>query len=797
MGLVWGVCAAGIRTRQLRPCVAPLAGALLFALSPAAVAAPAASAASGPPASLVQYPLPNPDSEAWDIAAGPDGNMWAPYNFARTIARITATGAIHEFTVPSFLIFPVITAGADGNLWFLDLIKNNVNRMTPDGATITPFHFPSGNGGPNGIALGPDGNVWSTQFQAGYVERVTPAGAVSEFFTGGHPRDITGGPDGNVWFTDPTENTVARITPSGAITRFTAPASAEFSGPDMTAAGPDGNVWYTKPDLGVIGRVTPSGVFTEFYLPAGTRPEAIAKGPDGSLWFSDGQNNQIGRITTDGKVGAFALATPDGNPNHITPGPDGRLWFTMQSPARVGAFEPFVPVAASPDVRSIAPPDGTTAGGTKVLITGYDIGAATAVLFGDTPATSFQRIGPGQVEAVVPPHAAGAVDVTVITPSGATDPSQGSKFFFSSLECGKVITRSTTLRSDIGPCYRDGVIVTADDVALDLNRKRVYGFSGPSDGHAAGIRLPGRTGVTVKNGTVSGFDAGVVVRGGGSNTLTKLTVEDNIGPDDVFTTELGDGIFIEDSPGNKVAGNTLSHNGVFDGIGIFGPKANDNSVKNNVIETTVGTSDGGPAGQGIIINGATEGDTATHLESTRVANNVIRDNASAGIANVNHVRGAIVENTITGNGTTNSVGNGIGVSVGFVWDPAVPLQMLIEGNEVHGNGVDGIRIGDPRRGVRGRVSGNRILDNDASDNNANPAANTYEGSRRAFDLRDASPDCAGNTWLGNTWGSGGFTPACTTTAGSAPAATATSTAVTTAPSGPNAKAWERFINRGR
>ncbi|MCA1694764.1 MAG: right-handed parallel beta-helix repeat-containing protein, partial [Actinobacteria bacterium] len=403
---------------------------------------------------------------------------------------------------------------------------------------------------------------------------------------------------------------------------------------------------------------------------------------------ADSQNNQIGRITPTGEVGLFTLATPS-YPRQITAGPDGRLWFSMQAPARIGAFAPFAPVPSPPDIRSIVPPDSTTDGGTTVLITGYGIGSATQVSFGTTPATSFHAIGPGQIEAVAPPHAAGEVDVTVVTPSGTTAPSEGSKFFYSSLACGKVITQSTTLGTDIGPCYHDGVIVKADNITLDLGGKRVFSFSRPSDGNAAGIRLPMRTGVTVKNGTVSGFDAGVVLHGGGSNTLTNLTLKDNIGPDTVTTT-LGDGIFIEASAANKVINNTISHNGIFDGIGIYEPQSNSNIVENNVVEKTVGPSDRGPAGQGIIINGASEGATPTHIESTRVANNVVRDNASAGIANVNHVRGSILANMVVGNGATNSVGNGIGVSVGFLWKGTT--QMLIKDNKVHGNGVDGIRI---------------------------------------------------------------------------------------------------------
>lgn len=774
-----------------------------------AVGVSAAQAASAPPASLAQYPLPNPNTEPYDLAAGPDGNMWTPYNFRSTIGRLTPAGDVREFSVPPFLVFPVITAGADGNLWFLPS-NASVVRMTPDGAAAS-FPIPGGNGGPNDIALGPDGNVWFTQFQTGQVGFVTPAGDVSVFDPPGasednsHPRGITGGADGNVWFTEPFKNTVGRVTPSGVITEFSAPNAPQNNGPDMITDGPDGNLWYTKPNVGVIGRVTPSGVFTEFYLPVGTRPDHIAKGPDANLWFTDSQNNQIGRITTEGKVGLFTLPRSaqgfSRGPRNITTGPDGRLWFTIRNPASLGAFAPFAPDPSPPDVRSIVPPDSTTNGGTKVLITGYDIGTATQVLFGDTPATSFKAVGPGQLEAVAPPHAAGEVDVTVVTRDGTTEPSAGSNFYYSSTECGRVITASIALGADIGPCYGDGVIIRADDITLDLGGHRIYGFTAPSDGHAAGVRLPGRTGVTVKNGTVSGFDAGVYINRGSGNTLTNLTIKDNIGPDDPFNSQFGDGVFIEDSPSNRIVGNTISHNGIFDGIGIYGPKSNANRVEGNVVENNIGPSDGGPSGSGIVVNGAT-GTNTTFISLTRIERNVVRNNASSGIANVNHVKGSILENTVEGNGATNSIGNGIGVSVGFNWDKG-PTLMLIQGNEVHGNGVDGIRIGDPRGFGRGSPTRNKILDNDAADNNAKCEANRYEGGcrRPAFDLHDSHPDCDDNVWSGNTWGSGGYSPACTATGGTGPKGAAGPPAATSeqggGPSGTHGKEWAEFLARGR
>ncbi|MCA1683653.1 MAG: right-handed parallel beta-helix repeat-containing protein, partial [Actinobacteria bacterium] len=489
-------------------------------------------------------------------------------------------------------------------------------------------------------------------------------------------------------------------------------------------------------------------------LPTGVVANAITAGPDRNLWFKDTGDNLVGQITTSGAIGLFQTDGQGLQPGNIVAGPDGRIWFTLENKASVAAFEPFQLAAAAPDVQDVSPRSGPTSGGTKVMITGSSIGSATKVLFGSN-AASFKVTGPGEIEAVAPAHAAGKVNVVVVTPAGRTDVTDASRFYYTSAACGRTITRSTTLSADIGPCYDDGVVIGADGITLDLGGHKVYNFVGPSDGSAAGVRMPRRTGVTVKNGTIAGFDAGIVVRGGGSNVLTGLTLQDNVGPDDIPSAEFGDGIFVEDSAGNRIVANTLSHNGRYDGIGIFGPDADGNTVANNVVEYTVGPSDHQPAGEGIITNGAAGDGSPTFIDSNRVENNVVRYNGSGGIANVNTVQGVVVGNTVVGNGQKNSFGNGIGLSVGGNWNNG-PTQMLIEDNQVHGNGVDGIRIGNPVGFATGNPTGNRILNNDAADNNANPAIDTYEFGRPGYDLHDRNDRCADNVWSNNTWGTGGY-----------------------------------------
>lgn len=72
-----------------------------------------------------------------------------------------------------------------------------------------------------------------------------------------------------------------------------------------------------------------------------------------------------------------------------------------------------------PRITDVAPLTGPQAGGTQVVFTGRGFEGATAVLFGDTPATLFQVDSPSRLTATTPPApSSGASDVTVITPQG-------------------------------------------------------------------------------------------------------------------------------------------------------------------------------------------------------------------------------------------------------------------------------------------------------------------------------------------------------------------------------------------
>ena len=107
------------------------------------------------------------------ITAGPDGNVWFTEEEG-FIGQITSEGQVSEFALrlpPSGGQPYAICAGADGNLWFTDLSANAIGRITPSGQ-VTAFPIPTGLSLPLGIAAATDGNIWFGEQLAPHLGRV-------------------------------------------------------------------------------------------------------------------------------------------------------------------------------------------------------------------------------------------------------------------------------------------------------------------------------------------------------------------------------------------------------------------------------------------------------------------------------------------------------------------------------------------------------------------------------------------------------------------------------------------------
>lgn len=74
----------------------------------------------------------------------------------------------------------------------------------------------------------------------------------------------------------------------------------------------------------------------------------------------------------------------------------------------------------APILLTLVPSQGPTTGGNPAILVGVGLSGATAVMFGTTPAATFNVMFDGAITATVPPGT-GTVQVTVITPSGTSN----------------------------------------------------------------------------------------------------------------------------------------------------------------------------------------------------------------------------------------------------------------------------------------------------------------------------------------------------------------------------------------
>lgn len=210
--------------------------------------------------------------------------------------------------------------------------------------------------------------------------------------------------------------------------------------------------------------------------------------------------------------------------------------------------------------------------------------------------------------------AVGSVSVLALVWSmtGLTNPAVAEH-----VACGDVITQDTTLDRDIGPCPGFGLIVAANNVVLDLNGHTITGDPEVRQSpDKAGVLLRQVSGVTVRNGTVERFDAGVAIMGGGDNVVTRVTAQDNVNyrvvtgrdarPGDVDREEgpfcdFGDGITVFNSTGNVIEKNVVTGNGPFSGVSLVYDSDDNVVAKNDVRDNDLLNLT--PAGENTICGG--------------------------------------------------------------------------------------------------------------------------------------------------------------------------------------------------
>ena len=273
------------------------------------------------------------------------------------------------------------------------------------------------------------------------------------------------------------------------------------------------------------------------------------------------------------------------------------------------------------------------------------------------------------------------------------------------VQCGQTITASMTLSHHLNCPAGNGIFINASNVVLDLGGHTITGAA-PTGTTSLGVRgvvvLQNRTGVTVRNGIIRGFDSGVDVQpGGNSATVTGLILDGN-----------GGGIRVNTgAASSRLTGNTIVNTTQFSGMQVGG---NGHVIENNTFHRGNGAGvflSGNDAvirgnklndlGQNAISIGSFPSNPGPFVNNQIVGNQVTgasRLSNSAVSINLNNGSGTLIDgNTVNGRRVTPGV---------FVFNSA---NTVVSANTLTNNASTGVL-------VRGTSTGTQVIGNHSSSN---------------------------------------------------------------------------------
>ena len=148
-----------------------------------------------------------------------------------------------------------------------------------------------------------------------------------------------------------------------------------------------------------------------------------------------GANLARATSVTFGSAGAAFTVNSPTSITATAPAGSGTVDVTVLAPGGRSAAVPgdrfsyVSPPPPPPAVTGVSPSSGPQAGGTSVTIAGSNFGGASAVEFGSNSTASFTVNSPTSITAASP-AGTGVVDVTVVTPGGASATGSGDRFSY-------------------------------------------------------------------------------------------------------------------------------------------------------------------------------------------------------------------------------------------------------------------------------------------------------------------------------------------------------------------------------
>ncbi|TMG55587.1 MAG: hypothetical protein E6H84_06595 [Chloroflexi bacterium] len=193
--------------------------------------------------------------------------------------------------------------------------------------------------------------------------------------------------------------------------------------------------------------------------------------------------------------------------------------------------------------------------------------------------------------------------------------------------CAMRVSASFTIANDLS-CQGDGLVIVADNVTVDLGG---HTLTGPGMGpqtwplpqlDSVGVRVAGRSGVTIRNGKTVAFSTGIYFVDTTASTIDNVTTQHN-----------RFGFYIHNSTHNTVKGSDVE----FNIYGLHLQSSDDNLLQGNLLARQTYNS---PGGYGLYMYSS---------KSNKVVENTIDSNINWGIWFSDAKENAIFHNNVIGN----------------------------------------------------------------------------------------------------------------------------------------------------
>ena len=190
-----------------------------------------------------KFPLDTPIARLARLAVGADGSVWFSEGTAYSITRLKE-GKIQRHVIKNVRGGPYgVAVDAQGNVWATLQSGNQLLRITPSGE-MTEYEVPTRASSPTDIAVDGKGAVWFIEFRGNKVGRFAD-GKFTEFDVPSPAwpglSGITVAPDGAVWFGLLRDHAIGRVR-DGQVKLFALPRAD--ARPYSLAADASGNIWY-------------------------------------------------------------------------------------------------------------------------------------------------------------------------------------------------------------------------------------------------------------------------------------------------------------------------------------------------------------------------------------------------------------------------------------------------------------------------------------------------------------------------------------------------------------------------